>query len=74
MRVFFGGSAYGKSFGGGGWISLLGRALSVASDRRIVGMEVDGLRAVSAFFGGAGAGGEGAGGGGVGSFLTIGFG
>ena len=70
LRSLFGASAYGKSFGGGGWISRFGRVLAVGSSslRRITGTEVEARRAaaVAAFFEGAGGGG----GGGVAGFTT----
>lgn len=69
LRAFLGASAYGRSFGGGGWISRFGRAETVAvsvSERRIVGTDVDGRRVGCTFLEGMGVGG----GGGVGGFFT----
>lgn len=66
LRVFLGASAYGRSFGGGGWISRFGRAEPGASvsERRMTGTDVDGRRAaIVAFFAGTT-------GGGVGGFFT----
>ena len=53
LRVFLGTSAYGRSFGGGGWISRFGRAEpgTSVSERRMTGTDVDGRRAAAmAFF------------------------
>ena len=58
-------SAYGKSFGGGGWISRFGRPIAASlSDRRMTGTDVDGRRA-GGFFGATGGGGGGV------NFLTV---
>jgi len=50
FRCFLGTSAYGKSFGGGGWISRFGRPMISVSERRMTGTDVEARRAGWAFF------------------------